>query len=90
MSNTYHYSLCIILLNFGDLKGFVRTRIISKSLAHIVTICAKGLSAYHVDTVILLRTLVEVCQGDILMVIIHSTSCKNPFVTVLVILLTDR
>ena len=22
MSNTYHYSLCIILLIFGDLKGF--------------------------------------------------------------------
>ena len=51
MSNTYHYSLCIILLIFGDLKGFVRTRIITKFLAHIVTICAKGLGAYRVDTV---------------------------------------
>ena len=52
MSNTYHYSLWNILLIFEDLKGFVRTRIITKSLAHIVTICAKGLAVYHVDTVI--------------------------------------
>ena len=51
MSNTYHYSLYIILLIFGDLKGCVRTRIITKSLVHIVTICAKDLGAYRVDTV---------------------------------------
>ena len=51
MSNTYHYNLYIILLIFGDLKGCVRTRIITKSLAHIVTLCAKDLSAYRVDTV---------------------------------------
>ena len=31
----------------------MRTRIITKSLVHIVTICAKGLGAYRVDTVIM-------------------------------------
>ena len=48
MSNTYHYSLCIILLIFGDLKGCVRTRIITKSLAHIVTIFCIGFLAMHI------------------------------------------
>ena len=60
MSNTYHYSLYIILLIFGDLKGCVRTRIITKSLTHIVTLCAKDLSAYRVDTVFMLQFPVDI------------------------------
>lgn len=61
MSNTYHYSLCIILLIVEGLKGLVRTRIITKSLVHIVTICAKDLGAYRVDTVIM------ACSGTLML-----------------------
>ena len=73
MSNTYHYSLYIILLIFGDLKGCVRTRIITKSLAHIVTLCAKDLSAYRVDTVPLPCSVMnKMCLNQLLQFASHK------------------
>ena len=77
MSNTYHYSLCIILLIFEDLKGFVRTRKITKFLVHIVTICEKVLGAYRVDTVIMVLCTRYQGESDLLDVTHPNNASKT-------------